>query len=180
MDIVDSIDGLAALSSLLARPENHIQVKTKQRGERVPPRTIADMTNEMEGELTELPKYTAYAKVLQGQNIWRGKIKTRGLAMPASHGISYLSIPIPDSLLEYFSKCKTRTERITDNTLKYCRKRTEIEEEMKKRQGSWKPKQETRYEKKPPDKPKSGGVTKDHFKTGNIPHSPDEPPPTRY
>lgn len=68
---------LKAVCLLLQRPENHLRVRSNQQIERqVPIRTVADMVNEMEGELTELPKYTAMAKILQGKQMCKGQIKT--------------------------------------------------------------------------------------------------------
>lgn len=72
--MVKSIRDLKAVCILLERPENHIMVRSNQKIERhVPARTVADMVNEMTQELTELPKYSAYAKVLQGKEMWKGE-----------------------------------------------------------------------------------------------------------
>jgi hypothetical protein len=78
--ITPVIHGLIALSELLMKPENYIKVKSGQYIEKaINTRTIADKTNEAEQELTELSKYTAYARILQGQSVWKGKIQTKEL-----------------------------------------------------------------------------------------------------
>jgi hypothetical protein len=150
--IVDSIDGSTNLCGLLAKPENHLQVKTRQRGQKaVQTRTIADMVDEMEGELTELPKYTAYAKVLQGNKVWRGKIQAKKLGERLHHTRPYEEI---------------NYENLTAVTRKYvCLRREEIEREIRKRQENWKP--------TAVDEPR---VVRDKSEKGPA-GPPDEPPP---
>lgn len=78
---IATIDEFAAFCKLLSQPENHILVPSKQYVEKqVPTRHEQDMVNHRARELLELPKYTAYAKVLQEvdgqQRVWKGKIQT--------------------------------------------------------------------------------------------------------
>lgn len=72
---------------LLSRPENVYMVKSGQFVSKlVNTRTEQDMVNEAAREATGLPKYTAYAKVLQdeGAKIWTGKIRTLELGPTTS------------------------------------------------------------------------------------------------
>jgi hypothetical protein len=55
-------DSLVRLCDLLSKPENHITIRAEPHK---PVRTIQDMVNEMPHELSNLPRFTAYAKVLQ-------------------------------------------------------------------------------------------------------------------
>lgn len=73
------IQEFVGFCNLLAAPQNHITKRSGQfAAKQVNIRTEADMTNEMARNLTNLPKYTAYAKILQegGSRIWIGKIRT--------------------------------------------------------------------------------------------------------
>lgn len=80
-NVAATIDEFVQFCALLSRPENHIQVPCGQYIEReVRARQEADMSNEVARKLTELPKYTAYAKIMkeiEGEHIvWKGKIQT--------------------------------------------------------------------------------------------------------
>jgi hypothetical protein len=55
-------DRFVRLCDLLAMPENHITIKKEPH---MPARTITEMVNEMAQELSNLPRFTAYSKVLQ-------------------------------------------------------------------------------------------------------------------
>jgi hypothetical protein len=79
--VLNVIKAFVYFCELLARPENHIKVRSGQFVEKpVRSRTEIDMVNEMARELVGLPKYTAYARVAQNiageQKIWKGKIRT--------------------------------------------------------------------------------------------------------
>jgi hypothetical protein len=69
------------LCELLGKPENHIKVRSGQYVEKpTRSRTEIDMVNESARELVGLPKFTAYARVVQSidgeQRVWKGKIRT--------------------------------------------------------------------------------------------------------
>jgi hypothetical protein len=77
--IIEKLQEFIQVCGLLSRPENHIMVRSGQyAAKQVNIRTEADMTNEMVRNLVSLPKYTAYAKILQdeGSRVWTGKIRT--------------------------------------------------------------------------------------------------------
>ena len=75
-------------------------------------RSEADMMGEVVRQLTSLPKYTAYARVLQGQKVWKGEIKT--LALKEELDVEQIEI-----------------------TRKYVRTRTAIADEIRQRQEAW-------------------------------------------
>lgn len=79
--VLPTLEALYKLGKCLSHPDNHIQTRTGQQVtiERSL-RTVADMTHEMAGELTEPPKYTAYAKILDGGSIWKGKTANASIA----------------------------------------------------------------------------------------------------
>lgn len=75
------IEVFVAFCELLAKPENHIKVRSGQYVEKaVRTRAEIDMVHEIARELVDLPKYTAYARVTQSiggeQRVWKGKIRT--------------------------------------------------------------------------------------------------------
>jgi hypothetical protein len=167
-EVAESIDAVVKLSELLAKPENHLQVKSRQRGQKpVQTRTIADMVNEMEGELTELPKYTAYAKVLQGNTVWKGKIVT--MALPKiPYGCRFNEIT--QEVVKFKTGTLLNSIYIRSTQTFYCNNRSKIEEEIRDRQESWRPKEEESTTPKPA-KPKKPNEPKKRA---------DEPPPSRY
>lgn len=63
-----AIDELVEFCTLLQNPDNWVRVASGQYVQKERPlRTIADMTNEMEQELVSLPRFTAYAKLIEEQ-----------------------------------------------------------------------------------------------------------------
>src|SRR5215213_8499090 len=139
---------------LLQDPENHIKVPSGQYVEKpVSIRTVADMTNAMVQDLCELPRYTAYAKVLQEtegeQEVWKGKIKTNPM------------LPLPTGeMATHFVGIEARIIEHTRQTC--CRSRIEIEEEIRARRNSWRPPE-------PPPQPK--GRSKHRVDDGPPPSS---------
>lgn len=78
---IEVINQFAQFCALLSRPENHILVPSGQYIEKkVQTRTASDMNADMAQELTNLPKYTAYAKIHQerggGQEVAKLRIET--------------------------------------------------------------------------------------------------------
>ncbi len=109
---------------LLRQPENLIKKPTGQYIEKeVPLRTVADMVNEMRGELISLPNYTAYAKIMQVENGNQrvAKIKTFKLR---EVGQSVILASIQQEILN---------QTYQD----YCQKRKTIEREIRERQIAW-------------------------------------------
>lgn len=79
--ILRVLEDLVEFCILLTEPKNHIKVPSGQYVVKpVHTRPVHDMTDEMAQELANLPRFTAYAKVIaekEGeQTVWRGKIKT--------------------------------------------------------------------------------------------------------
>jgi ribosomal protein L20A (L18A) len=125
-EMVRVIEKFVEFCELLARPENHIKVPSKQRV--VNTRSVADMTNEMAGELANLPRYTAYAKVLAEtggeQIVLRTKIRTLKLK------------ELPEGEVAEVAR-QARRVAIEQNSLRYLKSRIAIEEEIRERQEKW-------------------------------------------
>jgi hypothetical protein len=157
--IVATLDEFVEFCELLTKPENHIRVRINQQVTRqVPTRTTADMINDMTRELTELPKYTAYVKVLQDNGIWKGKITTPLLPHEKIRDearwegrkgwITYWSI------LDEWVKINMRING-------FYRTRNSVQEEIKERQMKWRQgtpttppsTSKTKTAEKPADKP---------------------------
>ena len=88
-DFMPDMEELVEICNLLAKPENHIKVASGQYVEKpVGVRLVSDMTNEMALELANLPRYTAWVKLIQEENgkqiVLKRKIKP--LALPKEHG----------------------------------------------------------------------------------------------
>ncbi len=118
------IDDFVKFCMLLSKPENHIKKPSGQYVEKeVPLRTVADMVNETRGELTNLPLYTAYAKITQAEkgNQRVAKIKTFKLR---EVGQSVILASIQQEILN-----QTYQE--------YYQKREKIEEKIRERQRAW-------------------------------------------
>jgi hypothetical protein len=114
--------------TLLKQPENHIQVPSMQYVEKqVNTRTIKDMQDEMAQELIDLPPKIAYAKLIQEKGEERLVIKRK-----------FKTLQPPKVLITEFSS-KAVQDRIEQNTLaaRMVKKRSEIEEEIRERQGKW-------------------------------------------
>jgi hypothetical protein len=132
-------------SCCLERPENHIKVPSGQYVEKpTTTRTVADMTHEMGQELIDLPRFTAYAKLIRetgrGQSVFKGLIQT--LPLPESAPGRRLS---PHSLL-------TAINLHTANKA-YIRLRGQIENELRQRKTAWRddpPEPPTHLEDPPP------------------------------
>lgn len=150
-ELVTSVDMLVELCQLLAKPENHVKVKVFQYVERqTPTRTIADMVNEMAKELSDLPRFRAYAKILKiGGQI--GEIELTQKAQIQTLPMTELSEL--DNILNGWQLKLKAYER----GKAYCRERKIIEAEIAERH-RWKPKDK--------DEPRSIGD--------------DEPPPIQY
>jgi hypothetical protein len=119
-----TIDEFARFCVLLAQPENHIKVRSTQYVEKpVRPRTEIDMVNEMAREFVNLPKYTAYARVVGEKDgkaiVWKGKVRTLELPGVAADAFYVAS------------------EAIQRNALPFSKPREEIRKEIEKRQEPW-------------------------------------------
>jgi hypothetical protein len=136
--IFQIVEELKEFCQLLSRPENHIKVASGQYVEKqVHVRPVHDMTDEMAQELINLPRYTAYAKVIEEkdgkQNVWSGKIETFGLPKDSPKAEENIAFAI----------------EIGHGVSK---KRGEIEEEIRQRQEKWRqPPPQT--PEKPPEEP---------------------------
>jgi len=125
-------DELADLCSLLQQPENHIKIASGQYVEKqIHVRPVHDMTDEMAQELSNLPRFTAYAKLLQvtenvrtfrertrvftEQIVWKGKIQT---------------LPLPPLTIESEKYATLLGQNLS-------KKRTEVEAEIRERQEPW-------------------------------------------
>src|SRR5215813_2114634 len=113
----------AEVCMLLSKPENHIKVPSGHYVEKqINVRQVHDMTDEAAQELINLPRFSAYAKIIEEktgkQNVWSGKIETYGL---------------PNDL-------PTAEENIAcaiESGHTVSKKRGEIEEEIRQRQEKW-------------------------------------------
>jgi hypothetical protein len=120
---------------VLEKPENHVRVRSNQQVLRsVPSRTVADMVNEMAGELTNLPRYTAYAKRIGEadgkQAIWKGRIET--LQVTYRPGVLNPGLIDARRCKQYYIAATTRP---------YLKDRASIEEVMLYRQECWREEQ---------------------------------------
>ena len=125
---LEVIDEFVKFCILLMKPENHVKVQSGQYVEKqVNTRQYHDMNDEMAWELMKLPRFTAYAKVIQeqqGEQVIRiRKIKTLKLEEPRLQGRE----------LEEMKK------QINENTkiLGYIKPRVQIEDEIRQRQEKW-------------------------------------------
>lgn len=114
----------------LMRPENYILVPSGQYiAVEKPLRTESDMANEIVRKMVKLPKYTAYAKVLGVDGVRTAKIQT-------------FRLPMINSKIEEV-RLFANFVQITENTIPYLKLRSEVQEEIGKRQ-NWKQPQETK------------------------------------
>jgi hypothetical protein len=86
----EGIEDILEFCQLLAQPENHILVPSGQYVEKpVQIASTSEMTNQAVQTLTGLPKFTAYAKIIDEregkQTSWAGKIETRDFQFPQQH-----------------------------------------------------------------------------------------------
>jgi hypothetical protein len=122
-DFFTKINEVMEFCQLFAQPENHILVASGQYVEKpVQIASTQEMTNQALQTLTELPRFTAYAKTITEENgeqtIWKGKIKT--LPTPTETN---------DPAIE---------ERIIALTRRaYCKPRSAIEQEILQRRERW-------------------------------------------
>ncbi len=123
------IDEFVKFCALLSKPENHIKKPSGQYVEKeVPLRTVADMVNEMRGELTSLPNFTAYAKIMQAEN---------GNQAVAKHKINTpLWYELPEKWPIDVSE-KNKQEIRTRTHQYYCRKQEVIEKQIREKQEAW-------------------------------------------
>ena len=64
-DELEKIAELVRFCSELAKPVNHVRVKSGHYEDKeVNTRTVADMTNEAAHELSRIPRYTAFPKII--------------------------------------------------------------------------------------------------------------------
>ncbi len=89
--VAGTIDEFAKFCGLLAKPENHVLVPGGQYIEKqVPLRQESDMVNEMARVLTGLPRYTAYARIVEEKGgepiVWKGRIRTSKLTDAPAEG----------------------------------------------------------------------------------------------
>ncbi len=116
-EVAGTIDELAVFCELLAQPDNRIKAR------HINTRAEADMVNEMARVLTSIPKYTAYAKVVQEKTgepiVWKGRVQPTKL--------SDVSAGAPE----------TARLAIEKRALDYTRPREEIREEIARRQEKW-------------------------------------------
>src|SRR4051812_5077820 len=119
------IDDFVQFCRLLSKPENHVKTRSSQYIEKlVNSRTFIDMNHEMAHELIKLPRYTAYAKIIEE----RGGDQT--VIAPKFRAQKPPSVP------------HGRNRDIRDRALElthsfYCKERTQIEEELRHRQKNW-------------------------------------------
>ena len=114
-------DELDELCHLLQNPENHIKVPSGQYiTKQVHVRPVHDMTDEMAQELAKLPRFTAWTTLVDEnegkQTVRQKKIHT---------------LPLPEVTP------KTSVTELLKKSYDLCMKRTEIEEEIRKRQEKW-------------------------------------------
>jgi hypothetical protein len=119
---------------LIQEPENHIKIASGQYVEKqVYVRQVHDMSDEMAQELINLPRFTAYAKVIEEkdgiQSVWKGKIKT---------------LMLPDQI----PQAEEDTALVVDFGHQLSKKREEIEKEIRERQEKWR-----RIDPQPPSEP---------------------------
>jgi hypothetical protein len=133
-DTLKVVENYVEVLVLLAQPENHIKVFTGQYREKpVRVRPVHDMTDEMAQELANLPRFTAYAKVIaenEGkQTVWKSKIKT--VPMPSWwEPPTMYRLPSGEEIPGIESQAIERGH-------KFCKTRTQIEEEIRERQEKW-------------------------------------------
>ena len=93
-------------------------------------RTVADMTNEAAHELSRLPKYTAFAKIIE-EGEGRQEVSIRRMqTVPQPALGSDMTATLKMGIARTYSACKARE-------LGICRKRSEIEEEILQRRDRW-------------------------------------------
>jgi hypothetical protein len=111
---------------LLTKPENYIRVPTGQPGEKRGADTVRKKIDVMSQELSNLPRFSAYAKVLQEkdgqQSVIKEKIETSGLPK-ISEDVRVLA--------------GERRVVIEENSRRYGKRRDVIEEEIVMRQEAW-------------------------------------------
>jgi hypothetical protein len=144
--ILKLIDDLVEFCILLMKPENHIKVPSGQYVEKlVHIRPVHDMTDEMAQELTNLPRFIAYAKVIEEkegkQNVFKGKMQTLKPVPVTEEKIETKHTFYHDGSCEITLDLRYKALKIDieSDTLRlgYCRERTQIEEEMKQRLMKW-------------------------------------------
>jgi hypothetical protein len=143
------VSSFVELCELLAKPENHIKVRAAATG---PAPNEAEMVNEMARVLTQIPRYTAYAKVFEekgGESIvWKGTIRREKL---------------PNAPAGAFEEAM---KVVVENASSYTRPRGEIEDEIRKRQADWRQVSHSRPQAQTQKAARPAG-------------KPVEPPPTR-
>ena len=122
---------------LIQEPENHIKIASGQYVEKqVHVRQVHDMSDEMAQELVNVPRFTAYAKVIEEkdgkQSVWKGKITT---------------LPLPDQL----SSAEEDAALVLDFGHQASKKREEIEAEIRQRQEKWRSNGSSPQENPPDD-----------------------------
>jgi len=116
----DGVDECIEFCQLLARPENHILLPSGQYVEKpVQIASTQEMINQATQTLSGLPQYTAYAKILDGDEVWKGQIKTK---------------PVPKKTADN-ADIMEQIEQITRE--KCYRLRSEVASEIADRRARW-------------------------------------------
>jgi hypothetical protein len=121
---------LASACYALIDPKNHIKIRDESIEREPGKRAISDMINEMAQELANLPRYTAYAKVLQEKNgvqsVVKEKVQTLRFDVPK---------PEPKAKAQL---CELFLDLAAKNSLEagYYKSRNDIEKEIRQRQQS--------------------------------------------
>jgi hypothetical protein len=127
--MIEALEEFVEFLELLTHPDNQVRTLSAQYKEiRVPSRSRRDMWDEMAEELSRLPFYTAYVKVLQLGSEQSGFIqKMRTVALP----------PLPQGTTEKLRVDLRRKFAVDRTHVRYCRERGAIEEEIRQRQERW-------------------------------------------
>ena len=159
--ILATIDDFVHFCRLLRQPENHVKGVTAQYVEtEVNSYTTQEMSNQMAQELVDLPRFTAYAKVIQEVNntqiVRKAKIQTARLEKP-------------QGLIDVGRDA-------TDNAIAVgiLQKRSDVDKEIAERQAQW------RRESDDDSPPTLTGGDKPPLPPRRPTTKSESPPPTHY
>ena len=159
--ILATIDEVIHFCRLLSQPENHVKGVTAQYVEtEVNSYTTQEMNNQMAQELIDLPRFTAYAKVVQEVNdtqiVRKAKIQTARLKKP-------------QGLIDVGTVA-------TDNAIAVgiLQKRSDVDKEIAERQAQW------RRESDDDPPPTLTGGDKPPLPPRRPTAKSESPPPTHY
>jgi hypothetical protein len=118
---LDTLDAFVQFCQLLRKPENHVKTQSAQYVE-VPSnaRVYRDMNDEMAQKLVKLPRFQAYTKLID---------ESEGSQIVRTHRIR--THPLPDI------QNPDMVDQAIDSGHVLCKKRTEIEAEIRERQHRW-------------------------------------------